>query len=129
MDAVLDYAKFPVTVQSYARAQYNSKAMRTPSGLKDTIRATATSSTSEGVSGLNINYDENFTLHGKFYPLKAFVPEEIYLGELPKVFWGSRREKKMGISLKPDEKNKNWRDNNCVRITVKAAATKADTKL
>ena len=47
------------------------------------------------------------TLDGKFYPLKAFIPEEIYLGSLSEIFWDVLRKKKMEISLKPDENNKN----------------------
>ena len=35
----------------------------------------------------------------------------------------------MGLSLKPDEKNTNWREKKNDRRTLKAAATKADTKL
>ena len=43
-------------------------------------------------------------------------------------FWDACREKKMGLSLKPDEKNKNWRDKNCDHRNLKYAANKADTK-
>ena len=34
----------------------------------------------------------------------------------------------MGISLKPDEKNKNWREKKNDRRTLKADVTKYDTK-
>ena len=88
----------------------------------------ATSSTSEEVSGLIMNYDVTFTLDGKFYPLKAFVPEEIYPVELYKVFWDACREKNMGLSIKPYEKNKNWREKKNDCRTLKSSATKADTK-
>ena len=69
---------------------------------KDTRRARRraaaadTSSILEEVSVLKMDDDRNFTLDGKFYPLKAFRPEEIYLGEISKVFWDARREKNMG---------------------------------
>ena len=86
IDAVLDYAKVPVTIQSYAKTQYYAKAMGKYSNTKDTRYEAATSSTSEEVSGLKTNYDGNFTLDGKVYPLKAFAPEEIYLGKLSQVF-------------------------------------------
>ena len=75
-----------------------------------------------------MNDDGTFTLGGKFYPLKAFVPEEIYLGGIPKVFQGAHKENKMGLSLKPDKKNKNFRENKNDHITLKDSATKADTK-
>ena len=67
-------------------------------------------STSEEVPVLKTNDDRALTLDGKFYPIKAFVPEDIYLGRLSKDFGGERREKKMGQSTKIDEtsKNKNW---------------------
>ena len=134
MDDVLEYARVPVMIQSYTKAQSYAKAMGTPSDKKDNRRdrfrsdAAANSSTSEEVTGLKTNYDGTFTLDGKFYPLKAFVPEEIYLGKIPKVFWDAHRERNMGLSLKLDKKNKNWSENNCNRRTLKSATTKADTK-
>ena len=63
-----------------------------------------------------------------FFSLKAFVPEEICLGKILKFFWGACREKKMGLSLKSDEKNKNCREKNFECRTLKDAGTKADTK-
>ena len=47
----------------------------------------------------------------KKYTLKAFVPEEIYIGKLSKVYWHESREKNMGMLLNIDEKNKNCREN------------------
>ena len=35
----------------------------------------------------------------------------------------------MGLSLKPKDKNNNWRENNRDHITLKSDATKYDTKL
>ena len=73
-----------------------------PSDPKDTRRARRraaaadTSSILEEVSVLKMDDDRNFTLDGKFYPLKAFIPEEIYLGEISKVFWDSRRVENYG---------------------------------
>ena len=58
--------------------------------------AAATSSTSEEVFGLNTNDDVTFMLDGKIYPLKAFVPEEIYPGKLSKVFQGACKKKIWG---------------------------------
>ena len=75
-----------------------------------------------------MNYDGTFTLDGKFYPLKAFVTEEIYIGGLSKVFWDACREENMGLSLKPYDNNKNWRENKNNRRTLKYSATKADTE-
>ena len=78
-----------------------------PSDPKDTKRARRradaadTSSMLKEFSGLHTDDDGTFTLYGNSYPLKAFVPEEIYLGELSKVFWEARREKNMGLSLNP----------------------------
>ena len=102
IDYVLEYAKVSVTIQSYAKAQYYFKVMGTPSNPKDNRHTADASSTSEEVSGLKTNDDGNFILDGKFYPLKALVPEEIYLGEISKVFWGARRDKKMELSLNPN---------------------------
>ena len=102
MDAVLEYAKVPITIQSYAKAQSYTNVSGTTSETKDTRRvcsrdsAAATSSTSEEVYGLKTNDDGNFMLDGKFYPLKAFVLEEIYLGKLSKFSWGSCRDKRWG---------------------------------
>ena len=126
MDAGLDYAKVPVTIQAYAKSQFYYNATGTPSNTNDNRRAAAISSNSEEVSGLKKNDDGTFTLDGKLYPLKEFVPEEIYLEKLPKLFRGACREKKMVISLNTDDKNSNWREN-CNRRTLKADATKADT--
>ena len=75
-----------------------------------------------------MDYDRTFTLDGNFYPLKAFILEGIYLGELYKVFRDEHREKKMGLSLKPDEKNKNWMEKKNECINTKSAANKDDTK-
>ena len=68
-------------------------------------------------------------LDGNFNPLKAFVSEEIYLGKLSKVFWDAQREKKIGLSLKTDEKNKNWREKkNCAQRHAAAAATSSTSE-
>ena len=40
----------------------------------------------DDVPGLKTNPDGTFTLDENFYPLKAFVPEEICLGYLLKLF-------------------------------------------
>ena len=102
MDAILEYSKIPVTIQSYAKSQSYAKVTGTPSDPKDTRSArcravvSATSSTSDEVASLKTNDDGNFKLDGNFYPLKAFVTEEIYLGKLSKVFRGVRREKRWG---------------------------------
>ena len=88
MDAVLDYSKVPFMIQSYSKDQSYFKATGTPSDPKDNMQAwgctseAATSSTSEEVSGLNMNYDRKSTLDGEIYPLKAFVPGKY-------VLWGS----------------------------------------
>ena len=65
--------------QSYAKAQSNARATGTPSDPKDTIRVAAYSSTSKKVDCLKTNDDGTFMLDEFFYPLKAFVPEEIIL--------------------------------------------------
>ena len=78
---------------------------------------------------MKMNDNGTFTLDGKHHPLKTFLPEEIYLGKLCKVFWDARREKKMGISLKTDENKKNWREKKNYCRTLKTASTKADTEL
>ena len=44
----------------------------------------ANETTSEDDLDLKTNPDVNFTLCRKMYPLKAFVPEEIYTGRLHK---------------------------------------------
>ena len=62
-----------------------------------------------------------------FDPSKLFVPEEIHIGKLSKVFWHARREKNMGLSLNLDENNRNWRENKNDHITLKAYSTKAET--
>ena len=61
------------------------------------------SSTSDEFPGLKTHDCETFTLDGNFYPLKAFVTEEIYLGSLYKSFWDTRREKKMDRLTKTDD--------------------------
>ena len=88
--------------------------------------AAATSSTSEEVAGLKTYDDGNFTLDGKFYPLKVFLPEKNYLGKLSKVFGSACREKNIGLSLKPDEKNKNWREKKNDHRNLKASVTNND---
>ena len=102
MDVVLEYTKVPVTIQSYAKDQSYDKATGNPSEPKDTRHArrradvTATDSpTSEKITGLNTNDDRTFTLDGKFYLLKEFMPEDICLGKSLKSFGDARREKKM----------------------------------
>ena len=72
--------------------------------------------------------DRNFTLDINVYPLKAFVPKEIYIGKLSKVFRHARREKNVGLSLNMNEKNKKWRENKNNHINLKDSSTKADTK-
>ena len=91
--------------------------------------AATVSYTSEEFSGLKTNNDGTVTMYGKFYLLKAFVPEEIYLGKLPKFFRDVRRDKKMHRSTKTYEasKNKNWQENNIERKTLKDAATNTET--
>ena len=89
-----------------------------PSEPKDTRRAWShavvddtISSTSEELYGLKTNDEGTFAMYGKFYSLKAFVLEEIYLGKLPRFFRVLSRNKKMDQSTKTDElsKNQNWR--------------------
>ena len=134
MDAVLEYAKFPVMIQSYAKSQSYDKATGTPYDPNNTRRArkhassAATSSTLEEVAGLKTNDDRSFILDGNFYPLKAFVLEKINLRKLSRVFWDAHREKNMRLSLKPDEDNKNWREKKNYHRTLKADETKPDTK-
>ena len=63
MDDVLEYARVPVMIQSYTKAQSYAKEMVTPSDKKDNRRdrfrsdAAANSSTSEEVTGLKTNDD------------------------------------------------------------------------
>ena len=104
MDAFLEYAKVPVTIQSYAKYQSYARATPPPppSYQKYTRRAQrcadtadTTSTNLEEVKRLKSNNDGTFTLDGNFYPLKTFVREEIHLGKLLKAFQDMRREKKM----------------------------------
>ena len=133
MSAVLDYVKVPVTIQYYVKSQSYAKTTWTPYYPRDTIRAhcssaaAATSSTLEEVFGLKTNDDGTFTLDGKFYPLKAFLPEEIYLRKISRVFWDAHREKNIGLSLNPDEKDRIWMEEKNYNRTLKYAVTKADT--
>ena len=69
--------------------------------------AAATSSNSEEFSGLKTNDDETFILDENFYPLKAFVPEEINPGKLSKIFHGACKKKNMRLSIKTYYKKKN----------------------
>ena len=57
-----------------------------------------------------MNDDGMFTLYGKFHPLTAFLLEDIYIGNLPKVFQDALRDKNMDRSTKTYDtsKNKNW---------------------
>ena len=74
MDDVLEYAKVPVTIQSYAKDQSYAKETDAHPEPKNTRCAwrrastTATSSTSEEVSCLKTNDDGTFTLDGIFSP-------------------------------------------------------------
>ena len=77
---------------------------------------------------MKTNDDVTFTMDGNIYPLKAFVPENIYLGKLSKVFQDAHSKKNMGLSLNPYEKNNKWRERKKYRRTLKASETKADTK-
>ena len=72
--------------------------------------------------------DRNFTLDVNLYPLKAFVPKEIYIGKLSKIFWNARREKNVGLSLNRNDKNKKRKENKNEHINLKDSSTKADTK-
>ena len=69
-------------------------------------------------------------MYVKFYLLKTFVLEEIYPWKLPKFFQDVRRDKNMDRSTKIAEtsKKKNWRDNNRIQNTLKAAATNTENK-
>ena len=100
MDFVLEHAKVSITIQYHAKSQSYAKAKGSPSYHKGTRRAwrhaAATTSTNpEEVPGLKANNDGTFKVYGKFYPLKVFVPEDIYIGKLPKEFWDTRRYKMM----------------------------------
>ena len=93
MDDVLEYAKVPNTIQSYAKAQSYVKAIGNTSEPEDNMRAwycafmaATAQSTSEELPGLKTNDDGEFTLDVKFYLLRVFIPEEIYLGKLPESF-------------------------------------------
>ena len=121
MDSVLEYAKVPVTIQSYAKAQSYAKTTGKYSEPKDTRRfwshaamAATVSCTSEELSGLKLMMTGHSLCFRKFYPLKAFVLEEIYLEKLPEFFRDLRRDKKMDQSTKTDEtrNNKSWLENN-----------------
>ena len=59
------------------------------------------------------------------------MPEDIYLGKLPKYFWDARRENNMDQLTKTykTNKNNNWREKNYELKSLKAAATKTETKL
>ena len=92
MYVVLEYSKVPVTIQSYSKAHSYAKA--TGGGGSDqkytrctrrrSDAASATSTNPEKVPGLKTNNYRTFTLYGEFYPLRGFVPEEIYLGKMAK---------------------------------------------
>ena len=133
MDDVLDWSKVTVTTHSYNKAQSYHKTTGTLSDPKyircDQRRAAAaaTSSTSEEVYEVKTNDDKTFMLDGNFYPLKAFVPEEIYPGKLSKVFQGERREKIWGHqSIRIIRKELGGEEN--YHRDLKASAAKADTK-
>ena len=72
-----------------------------------TSAADSTATIPEEVPGLKTNYDETFTVDGKYSPLKEFLPEEIYLGRLPKSFCDLCQEKKTDRSTKSDDTSKN----------------------
>ena len=87
--AILEYSKLPVTIQSYAKARSYAKDTGDLSYQKGKSRAwrrtdaaNATATTPEQVPVLKTNTNGTFNLDGKFYPLKAFVTEDIYLGRL-----------------------------------------------
>ena len=93
MDSVLEYAKVPVTIQSYAKAQSYAKTTGKSSEPKYTRRfwshaamAATVSCTSEELSGLKLMMTGHSLCFRKFYPLKAFVLEEICLEKLPEFF-------------------------------------------
>ena len=93
MDDVLYYANVPVTIHSYPKATGKISDPRDTRHAQRRITSADTVSTSEEVSGLKTNDDRTFTLDGGFYPLKSFVPEEIFPGGIYKVFQDVRREK------------------------------------
>ena len=137
IEVVLEYAKEPITTQSYTKAHPYAKEMGAPSDQKDTSYARRrsapsdnTSTTPKEVPVLKTNNDCKFTLDGKFYLLKPFVLEEIYLGKLPKAFWDTIMEKKMDQSTNKDDTNKtkNRQENNREHVVIKAAATNTETK-
>ena len=101
IDNVLEYSKVPVTIQSNAKFHSYIKAAAASSYQKDTRSARSrtyatadTATTSEDDPGIKKNPSGTFTLGGKLYPIEAFVPEEIYLGLLPKLFRYVFRENK-----------------------------------
>ena len=67
--------------------------------------------------------------------MKTFIPsrrsywKEFILGISLRFLGLPRREKKMGLWLKQDEKNRNWKEKNRNCKTLKAVVTNADTKL
>ena len=71
----------------------------------------ATGTISEDELDLKTNTDANFILDGKFYPLKAFVTEEVYLGRLPKylcdALWENKTDQLVGGELIKPEIKKN----------------------
>ena len=101
MDAILDYAKVPVTIQSYSKSQSYAKSTWTPSDPKYTRHAchcavpATNSSTSEEVSGLKTNDDRTFTLDGKFYPLRHSYRKKFILGSYLR-FLGCRQGEEDG---------------------------------
>ena len=102
MDSVLEYAKIPVTFQSYAKDQSYAKTAGKPSEPKDTRRnqrhsavADTVSYTTDKLYGLKNNDYGTFTMYGKLYLLKSFYLGEIYLGKLPNFFRDVRRDKKI----------------------------------
>ena len=137
IDAVLEYSKVPITIQSYSKAHSYAKYTVAPLDHKDkqcarrpTAAADATATISKDVPGLKTNHCGTFTLDGKSYPRKAFVPEEIYLGRLPKFFRDFRQEKKKYWSTKSDETSnaKNCWDKVRDFQSLKAVATKTYPK-
>ena len=81
MDAVLEYTKVSVITQYYANDQLYAKATGGTLDHKDTSYAWHRSATAANTSMENIDW--TFTLDGKFYLIKVFIQEEIYLGKLP----------------------------------------------
>ena len=133
MDAVLECSKVTVIIQSYAKYQSYAKAKGGPLEQKDTkcarrhaAAADTTSTTPEKVPVLKTNNYGSFTLEGKFYPLKAFVPKDIYLRKLTKTFRDTHREKKMDQSTNTDDTSnkKNLRENNHENKSLKDTGNK-----